>query len=255
MKIQKHDIIRGLKEVGIKAGDIVLVHSSLKSFGYVDGGALSVIEALLDACTPEGTVMAPTITGKREHGRNNPPYFDVLRTPCWTGIIPETLRKMPDAQRSLHPTHSVAALGNDVQHLLGEHVNSYTPCDEKSPYQKNAESGGKILLLGVSQETNTTLHACEEIAKVPYHLQKEESECTIKDAKGEEHRVINRLHSWEGPERNFSIVNELLESRGLLKRAMVGNCLITIMPAQELIGLIVHELKRNPFYLCKGMKG
>ena len=64
--VHKEDIVRGLGELGLRPGDVVLVHSSLSSFGYVEGGADAVIDALLDAVGPEGTVMVPTLTGSPE---------------------------------------------------------------------------------------------------------------------------------------------------------------------------------------------
>ncbi|MCD6384416.1 AAC(3) family N-acetyltransferase [Candidatus Sumerlaeota bacterium] len=251
MGVAKKDIIQGLRRLSIKEGDILLVHSSLRSFGHVEGGADTVIDALLEVVGEDGTVMVPTITGKREHNKDNPPVFDVLRTPCWTGKIPETFRKRPTAQRSLHPTHSVSAIGRNAHLLLDEHIHSYTPCDEKSPYQKNAEHKGKILFIGVTQECNTTLHACEEIANVPYHLQAEETRCIVIDPEGVSHTVVNRLHSWEGPERNFPVVDELLLAKGLLKRTQVGQSTLAVMPAQELIAIVLEKLRQDPYFLCK----
>ena len=91
--ITKEIIINGLKELGLKQGDTVLVHSSLSSFGYVDGGADTVIDALLETVGKEGTVLVPTLTGSEHLSAENPPVFDVRNTPCWTGKIPETFRK------------------------------------------------------------------------------------------------------------------------------------------------------------------
>jgi len=87
----------------------VLVHSSLSSLGCVEGGADAVIDALLDVLGPGGTLVVPTLTGTESLSAENPPRYDPDATPCWTGRVPETLRRRPGAMRSLHPTHSVAA--------------------------------------------------------------------------------------------------------------------------------------------------
>ena len=50
----KKDIARGLTDIGLKQGDVVIVHTSLKSIGYVCGGAQAVIEALIETVTSEG---------------------------------------------------------------------------------------------------------------------------------------------------------------------------------------------------------
>ncbi|MBS7633995.1 AAC(3) family N-acetyltransferase [Candidatus Bathyarchaeota archaeon] len=51
---------RGLQQLGPKKGDIVIVHSSLSSFGFVEGGAETVIDVLLETVSEEGTVIMPT---------------------------------------------------------------------------------------------------------------------------------------------------------------------------------------------------
>ena len=60
--VNREDIIKSLREVGLSEGDSVIFHSSLKSFGYVDGGANAVISAFLDVVTPTGTVVVPTLS-------------------------------------------------------------------------------------------------------------------------------------------------------------------------------------------------
>jgi aminoglycoside 3-N-acetyltransferase len=93
--------------------------------------------------------------------------MDVRRSVCWTGRIPETARLRPDARRSLHPTHSVVALGAQATRYASNHERSSTPCDVWSPYHRLIDERGKILLLGVSQQSNTMLHCLEELAGVP----------------------------------------------------------------------------------------
>src|SRR5262249_48798186 len=114
-------IADGLRDLGVRHGDKLLVHSSLSRFGYVVGGAKTVIQALLHAVGVEGTVLVPTLTGTHRDSPEHPPHFDVRTTPCWTGKIAEVLRQWPGALRSLGPTHSVAGLGVDAPHLLAGH--------------------------------------------------------------------------------------------------------------------------------------
>ena len=55
--ILKADIKRKLKEIGLESGDNVIVHTSLKSMGYVCGGAQAVIEALIETVGENGTII------------------------------------------------------------------------------------------------------------------------------------------------------------------------------------------------------
>src|SRR5205085_4877227 len=96
-----------LRRLGVRAGGILLVHSSLRSLGFVPGGALTVIRALRDALGPEGTLVLPTHTWEWMSAGSR--HFDARTTPSCVGVITETFRGLPGVVRSLHPTHSVAA--------------------------------------------------------------------------------------------------------------------------------------------------
>lgn len=247
--LYRKDIVQGFKNLGLREGDIVLVHSSLRSFGYVDGGAETVIDSLLEAVGESGTVMVPTLTGKSTDGKENPPEFDVRTTPCWTGKIPETFRQRPEARRSLHPTHSVSAIGAGRDELLKGHESGTSPCDRFSPYYKNALSGGYVMLIGVDQESNTTIHCCEEVAGVPYHLQKEVTETSIKGYNGEEILVRNRLHDWNKPPTDFNKFDGVFEKHGIMKTGKIGNSTIRLIDAKAMVELAVDMLTKNPYYL------
>jgi len=182
--VTKRDIKDGLRKLGLKEGDIALVHSSLSSFGYVIGRTDAVIDALLEVVGSKGTIVLPTLTTVTKSGKSpsidDPPIFDPENTPCWTGRIPETFRKRKEAIRSLHPTHSVAAIGAMARELLKDHEKSLTPCGKDSPYGRLAKlNNGYILFLGVTLDCCTMFHYVEEVANVPYHMQKELIEAEI----------------------------------------------------------------------------
>lgn len=238
-----------LKAMGLKPGDTVLIHSSLKSFGYVEGGAGTVAGSLLDVLGEEGTLIVPTLTGRREDSLSCPPVFHVLDTMCWTGIIPETVRNMGGARRSLHPTHSAAAIGGRKEYITTGHEKSGSPCDGNSPYYKNAEINGYIMLAGVDQESNTSIHSCEEIAGVPYHLQEAEIDITITGYEGKRLTVRNRLHDWEKPGTDFNKLDELLEKKGIMKKCRAGNSLIRLIKAHDMFEYTIDLLRKDPYYL------
>ena len=64
--LDRADISDDLASLGLRAGHHVLVHSSLSSLGHVDGGAETVVRALLDVVGPTGTVLVPTLTGSEK---------------------------------------------------------------------------------------------------------------------------------------------------------------------------------------------
>ncbi len=244
-------LIDDLRRLGLGTGQSVLVHSSLSGLGQVDGGADTVIDALLAVVGSSGTLLFPTLTGTEMDGPEHPPEVDVRLTPCWTGRIPETARLRPDARRSLHPTHSVTALGADAEHYVAGHETGETPCDLRSPYHRLIRENGWILLLGdVTQESNTTLHCLEELAKVPYHLQPLPTDGVVIDASGERHVVRNRLHLW-GWERNFPKIDVPLAAEGAMRSGKVGISTSRLIAAGELADIVLPRLQADPLYLLE----
>lgn len=158
--VQAHDFVSGLRSLGLRRGDGVVVHSSLKSLGWVEGGAETVIDALLEVVGPEGLLVVPTFTYKPTGFR---PHLD----PSQTGLVTERLRLRPNAIRSLHPTHSVAAIGTRAQELVKDH-HLRPGLGLDSPLDRLAEWGGYVLLIGVDHTTSSTVHVGEAHAQAPY---------------------------------------------------------------------------------------
>lgn len=133
--VLKQDIIKKLKELGLKSGDTVMVHTSLKNMGYVCGGAQAVIEALIETVGEEGTIMMPTQSWKNldpDTGvhwdadeedwpliREYRPAYDKNLTPTNTmGAVAEMFRQIPGSIRSEHPARSVCAYGKNAEYLV-----------------------------------------------------------------------------------------------------------------------------------------
>jgi len=160
------DIARDILALGVRPGGVLLVHSSFKALGPRAGGPAAMIAGLREALGPEGTLLMPALSYAAvtpEH-----PVFDVRNTPSCVGIIPETFRRTPGVRRSLHPTHSVCALGPRAEDLLAEHESDTTPCGPGSPFHKLPTVRGQILMLGCGLAPNTSMHAVEEVVIPPY---------------------------------------------------------------------------------------
>ncbi len=245
----REDIAAGFRALSVPEGGIVLLHSSMKSFGLVEGGADAVIDGLLDALGPKGTLVTPTLTGNEALSVCNPPRIDLRTTPCWTGLIPETLRQRSGAMRSIHPTHSCAALGARAAELMRGHELSPTPCGSTSPYFRVAAAGGHIMFAGCGLEVCTTLHTVEELANVGYHLQDgvAAAECIHMDGR----RIATpvRLHDYGGPERDFPVLEPDLLARGHLRTGRVGDSEVRLVHAMGLLETALDRLRFDPRYL------
>ena len=160
-------IVAGLHRLGLEEGAAVVAHVSLPALGLIAGGAGAVAAALLEAVGPRGTLMVPTPTSSAAiTDRWYAQPFEPDGTPAdpEVGPVPEVLRRRPEALRSHHPLMSVAAIGPLASELTSEH-----PMNEPMrPFQRLAELGGWVLLLGVDQTANVTVHVAESLAEGPY---------------------------------------------------------------------------------------
>lgn len=247
------EIAVGLARLGVDEGDVLLVHSSLSRFGYVEGGADAVIDALLEAVGSHGTVMVPTHTWDRIG--DDTPVFDVRETPCCVGRVPETFRRRPEALRGLHPTHSCAAIGPLREELLRDHETQVTPCGSKSPYQRLMNCGapgdgrgrGRIVFLGVDLRVNTSFHALEEIAGVPWLFDRFEMLYTV-DYEGRRRAVPSRRHSAEMA-RDFEKMEPVVLQEGVLVKGQIGQAQVRVVDAAGMERVVAPMLARDPFLL------
>jgi aminoglycoside 3-N-acetyltransferase len=153
------DIAAGLRRLGLRRGDKVVVHSSLSSFGFVDGGAYAVLDALMEVVGQTGTLVFPTFN----HGRYMP--FDRNASPSFNGRLTETFRHLPGVIRGNHPTHAYAVWGRDVSRYTRDNHRAITWGDT-SPLGRLIADGGWVLLLGVGHVSSTAQHHAEVAHRV-----------------------------------------------------------------------------------------
>lgn len=243
--ITKQNIIDGLKELGVAEGQKILMHSSLSSLGHVEGGATTVIEAVLSAIGSTGTLLVPTITVGIKETAATLPVFDPANSPGWTGVIPETFRKRSDAIRSLHPTHSVAAIGVDAKRLTEEHIASIMPCDDLSPYGKLAAlEDSYILLVGVDHESSTMFHHVEELAGDQTRFQPGFARAKI-IVNGQQIIRHMILHQYGTP-TNFNIMEPIFLERGIQKNTQIGQATIRFVHVKKMVQATLLSMRAHP---------
>lgn len=231
--VDKEQIKAGLVKLGLSAGDTVVVHSSLSSFGKVEGGAETVINALLEVLGSEGTLVVPTFNFE-------PGIFDPDTTPSIVGMITEAVRKRPNAVRSHHPTHSVAAIGR-LAEVITEGHEKVDPFGRGSALFKVLQAGGKILQLGTTNTSNSMVHVAEEIAGAVY-LDRSRN-VGIRTPKGS---VVHKWIRRPGCSRGFDAIDETLQEQGAISETRIGECNARLMTARTVVDAAVEALKFDP---------
>ena len=243
--ITETDLRRDLRALGLEAGDEVVVHSSLSAIGWTEGGPRTVVDALLAVVDETGTILAPTFTAS--HAKSHP--FDPEKTPSQTGAVTEALRTHPDAHRSTHPTHSVAALGAAAEELTAEH-----PLDASlgpdSPLDRLARRGGRVLLLGVGHESNSTLHVAEKRAGLPW---KDRVNEVLVRERGPENKPVRTVETAKvGCGKGFVSFEPVAEQTGILVRGQVGAADAQLVDGADVLSLALELLEHDPgFLLCE----
>lgn len=146
-----------LHRLGLRAGDKVVVHSSLASLGIFDGGAEGVCRALMQYITENGTLMMPGLVRYPANGEDY--TYNPETTPVGVGIIPDTFRKLDGVVRSLDPTHSFCVWGKDKNKYICNHHKLPT-MHRNNPLGLLEQDNGYCLLIGCPTKT-TFMHVVE----------------------------------------------------------------------------------------------
>ncbi len=172
--ISYRDVMNGFRLLTIEPDRPVIAHVSLSSFGEVRGGADTILGAMLTAFQH---VMMPAFTyktmlvpeeGPEDNGilygtgkdTNRMTEFFTPDMPAdpMMGVTAEKLRSMPHARRSDHPILSFTGIGVD------EALKSQTIDEPLAPIGVLSRQDGWVLLVGVDQTANTSIHYAERQA-------------------------------------------------------------------------------------------
>ncbi|GMA16794.1 AAC(3) family N-acetyltransferase [Deinococcus metallilatus] len=243
-----------LRALGVQAGEVLMVHSSLSSLGWVAGGPVAVLQALQDVLTPAGTLVMPTFTlhltdpaGWRrfpvpQHWwatiRAETPAFDPALTPTrGMGRMAELFRTWPDVRRSNHPHSSFAAWGRHAEFITANHELRFS-LGEGSPLARVYDLNGRVLLLGT--ENNSSLHLAEVRAGKQATVQF--SGPVLVD--GQPQWVT--FDECDYAEETFPPVKAAFEGSGAVTVGKVGSAPAKLMSQRSLVDFAVHWWKTNP---------
>ena len=244
----KTDLLRHLSEIGIDPNGTLKVHLSYKSIGEVEERGDGVLDALMEYMRP-GLLVLPSHTW--DNVRKDNPIMDVLYTPSCVGALTEMFRKREGVFRSLHPTHSVAAVGADAEDFVSgeEHIN--TPCGEGGAYYKLWERDAQILLIGVNFMRNTFIHGIEEWDKAQGSISEEKSDYYVITRQGSRLYTPQYRHCALLGSDTFPKLEPAALHQGILRLGRFGYATTRLMNARPLRTMTAKLLQQDAKYLMK----
>ena len=239
-------LVEGFRDLSVEGGDTLLVHSSYKSFGEVEGGPQTVIRALEAALGPEGTLIMPTFNFDFNKGVP----WDVRKTRSKMGALTEVVRMDPRAKRVFHPFYSFA--------VLGKHAEMLGSLRYKSAYERNSVFGklrdldGKIMVIGLSyNDSMTFFHHIEQMEGVDYRFLKQFTG-EVTDENGNTYTDTFEMLVRDIDKGVMTMVDPmgaLMEEAGVIKSARIGEADVKLMKANEVYEFTAREMKRDPHLL------
>lgn len=249
--IIQDDIERALRDVGLKKGDIVLVHSDVGSFGKLgnvnnkDEFLKSILNAFLNVIEEDGTLIVPTYT----YSFCKKQTFDARNSKSTVGIFSEYARTHSAAVRSEDPIFSHAGIGKNAKKLLSNVSNI---CFGKgSFFDRLYKFDGKVINFGKYFDV-TFLHYIENAFHVNYRFNKTFTGTIIKEDGNRcnaEFIYYVRCRNEDGMDVKYdmTLLGNELEKRGLLKRVPLGNSHILCSRAKDCYEVGLNMLKKNDY--------
>jgi len=233
--------------------DILMVHSSMSSCGYLSGGCGALVDILLGYCNnlvlPTHTYLYP-----RSHEARGEVYRADISISL-IGALTNYFWNIHGVKRSIHPTHSIAVMGEKAGELCEGHEYADTPCGAGTPYIKLIEYDCSVLMYGVTLDAYTLFHTAEHYARAPYLYHKNQVKLRYMSKDMQEESIDTWAHDMTFT-RRFAEMDKILEANGLLKRMdLGGGSLLFIESAKKVHEFLLCEFEDDPYYLtCKFKK-
>jgi len=241
--------------LGIDPRGTVLIHSSMKAIGSVDGGADTVLDVWMDAMR-DGLLVLPTHTWRQIgvlDGQKD--TFDPASEPPCVGILPTLFWKRPGVIRSLHPTHSVAAYGAEAEEFTRGEEHTRTPLPRDGCWGRLYDRDAAILFVGASLKTNTLLHGAEEWAGVPNRLGDKPAALKIKMPDGATADCPQYRHyvppQFRDVSDRYDKMEQPFQATGVAREGRFGDARCVWYNAKAGIDLTMEFLRRDPDLFLK----
>jgi aminoglycoside 3-N-acetyltransferase len=246
-----------LRALGLGEGGTVLVHASLRSLGWVVGGAQAMILALTQTLGETGTLVMPAYSTDNSEPRDwnaplvpeawwqtvrdHTPGFDPRQTQTREmGQIAETFRSWPGVRRSSHPATSFCAWGRLADVITQRHSleNGF---GEDSPLARLYDAEGQVLLLGVGHDRNSSLHLAEHRSDWPGKRNIEQGAAMLIDGQ----RTWVRFTDLWSESGDFGRIGASFDATGVTRTGKIGSAPSKLMSQTALVDFGVKWIREN----------
>src|SRR5450755_2344179 len=265
--VTRSELVQDFRALGVRPGGILMVHTRTSAIGWVVGGSQAVVEALLEALGPDGTLMAyagwqddpwdlAAWPAEWQHAyRAELPPFDpeLSEADHDMGRIPERIRTWPGAKASTAHVARMVAIGSRADWLTRDQPRDF-PAGAGSPLAKITEAGGQVLMIGSPLSTITLLHHAEALVDGP---EKRMVAYAVPVTEGD--RVVARVHDQDtgslgafpyervaaGPSGAFAAIGRLALAAGCGSTGQVGDAESQLFAARPLVDFAAGWLRSH----------
>ena len=240
-----NSLLNDIKNLGIKKDDKIIIHSSLKNIGQIQGGADTLLDAFCDYLGEQGMVVLPCHTWGNIHEYNN--TFDI-DMPSNLGVLPNVFRVRKGVYRSMHPTHSVCAFGLGASEFVKGEIGNDCYCGNNGCMEKLLQTGGKVLLVGVTLTSCTFFHLIEE-QTLKDHFWFNDSP-TLHKVKTQTGEIIDNpiFYTKLDTSEYFDKALEAVKKDGSTRLGKIGNAECILLDMQAIYPLIQSLLQKDKDY-------
>lgn len=244
----KKILLTHLENLGVDPLGTLMVHLSYKAIGNVEERGDTVLDTLA-TYMQSGLLVLASHTWDNVNTKN--PVMDVLYTPSCVGVLTEMFRKRPGVHRSLHPTHSLAALGKDAAEFVSGEECIESPCGKNGVYYKLWQRNAQILLIGVNFTRNTFIHGIEEWDGAEGTLSPHKEDLYVINCQGQRPHTPQRRHCAPLGSETFSNLEPLALQKNILTMGRFGDATARIMQAVPLREMTAALIKTDKKYLLR----
>ncbi len=241
----KNSLIKDIEQAGIRNQGTLLIHSSMKAIGPVEGGGDTVLDAFIEFMK-DGLLLFPTHSWSASNLKDE--TYDPMTEPSCVGILPNLFMKRPGAMRSMHPTHSVTAMGSRAWTYVQRDNDVHTPCPRNGCFGGLYDEAAQILFLGASLKKNTFIHSVEEWLNIPNRIASTPRKIKLlyEDGQIREVDVYGHFSTRGNVSQNYDKLLPPMLQMGIAREVKVGDALSYVIEVKPMADWVIGLLKEKP---------